>query len=181
MSNLGIKEIKIPSNLEVSLKENKLYLKSDYGNSTYNVNPSFKIDILKEKYIKFYPIKGVKLSRKLKSIWGTNYSLIKNKIIGLSQGYTIKLSLVGVGFRATVNNNKLSIKIGYSHDISYDIPKDVIIECPKQDKIIIFGIDKQKVNEVSSEIQALKKIDPYKGKGILIEDIKLRLKEGKKK
>lgn len=178
MSNLGIKEIKIPSNLTLNLKGDILYLESDFGKLNYTINPDFNLEIIDDKYLKFYP---KKISKDVKKKWGTYYSLLKNCIDGLSQGYTKILDLIGVGFKATLENNSLVLKLGYSHEVNYPIPSDVIIQCPKQDKIIIFGINKQRVNEIVSSIQSLKKIDPYKGKGILLEGTKLRLKEGKKK
>lgn len=185
MSNLGIKEITIPSNLKINIDKNILTLESDYGIINYEINPLFKIDIF-NKFIKIYPNKAYaennkKLPTNINCIWGTEYSLLKNKIIGLSRGYTKKLDLIGVGFRAIIEENKLILKLGYSHEVVYEIPEKVIIKCPKQDKIIIFGIDKKEVNDVASKIQLLKKLDFYKGKGILEENFKIRLKEGKKK
>ncbi len=179
MSNLGIKEIKLPSNLKITFNENLLKMESNFGKLIYKVNDKFTIDITKKNSIKFYP-KNI-TEKNISCLWGTQYSLLKNYINGLSQGYTKTLELIGVGFRTTLDNNNLIFKLGYSHEVIYKIPSDIVIKCPKQDKIIIFGINKQRVNEVVSKIQLLKKIDPYKGKGILLENTKLRLKEGKKK
>jgi large subunit ribosomal protein L6 len=179
MSNLGIKKIKIPSNLEIKINKNRLNLKSNFGQLTYLVNDKFTLEITEKNEINFYPKK--KTEENIKCLWGTQYSLLKNYINGLSRGYTKILQLIGVGFRTTLNGNTLVFKLGYSHEVTYEIPLNVVIKCPKQDKLIIFGVDKQKVNEVVAKIQLLKKIDPYKGKGILLENTKIRLKEGKKK
>ena len=168
MSNLGIKEIKVPSSLKLKLNKNILNIESNFGHLAYEIKNNFILELTDKNSIKFYPKE--KGSKNIKCIWGTQYSLLKNSINGLSKGYTKTLDL-----------NKLILKLGFSHEVIYNIPSNVVIKCPKQDKIIIFGINKQEVNEVVSKIQLLKKIDPYKGKGILLENTKLRLKEGKKK
>ena len=183
MSNLGTKEIKIPSNLNLVLKQNSLELEGEFGKMLYKIDRRFNFELTENKSLKIYPFRDdkKKLSKEINCLWGTQYSLLKNYIMGLSRGFTKKLELVGVGFRATILDNKLILKLGYSHEVSYQIPSDIIIQCPKQDKIVIFGLDKQKVNEVTSTIKLLKKVDPYKGKGILLENTNIKLKEGKKK
>jgi large subunit ribosomal protein L6 len=179
MSNLGIKEIKIPFNIKVTIKNNLLHMKSDFGCLIYVIKSNFILEITKKKTIVLFPI--TKYFKNTSCNWGTQYSLLKNNINGLSKGYTKTLKLIGVGFRVNLDNNKLTFKLGYSHKINYIIPFDIIIKCPKQDEIIIFGLDKQKVNEIIKKIQLLKKIDVYKGKGIILENTKIKLKEGKKK
>jgi large subunit ribosomal protein L6 len=178
MSNLGIKEIKIPSNINIKVNKNLLLIESSFGFLNYQIKDNFIIKITEKKTIKFFPQEKEKDKN---CIWGTQYSLLKSTIKGLSKGYTKILKLIGVGFRSNLNNNELILKLGYSHKVNYKIPSDIIIKCPKQDKIIIFGINKQRVNEIIAKIQLLKKLNPYKGKGILLENTKLRLKEGKKK
>ena len=138
MSNLGIKEIKVPSNLKLTLSKNLLNIESDFGQLTYEINDKFILEITEKKSIKFYPKE--KINKDIKCLWGSLYSQLKNSINGLSRGYTKTLELVGVGFRTNLDNNKLILKLGYSHEVIYTIPSDVVIKCPKQDKIIIFGI-----------------------------------------
>jgi len=179
MSNLGIKEIKIPSNLNLKLNKDSLKISSNFGELIYKVKDEFILELTDKNSIKIYP-KNKRL-KNIKCLWGSQYSLLKNNINGLSKGYTKTLDLIGVGFKCRLDNNQLILKLGYSHEVSYQISSDVVIKCPKQDKITIFGINKQRVNEVISKIVLLKRTDPYKGKGILLENTKLRLKEGKKK
>lgn len=183
MSNLGIKEIKVPSNLNLDKQQDTLIIKGDFGQVNYEIDSRFSLDLMENGSLKFYPKKNLVLSerKKIKALWGTQYSLLKNYIQGMSQGYKKTLELVGVGFRVSLIKNDLVLKLGYSHEVHFNIPSDIVIQCPSPDKIVIFGICKQKVNEVVSLIQSLKKIDLYKGKGILLENTKLRLKEGKKK
>lgn len=179
MSNLGLREIKIPSNLKIKLNENLLSLESNFGQLNYTIKDKFVLEITKKNFIKFYPKDN--LERDINILWGTEYSLLKNYIDGISKGYTKVLDLIGVGFKTLLDKNFLIFKLGYSHKVIYKIPSNILIKCPKQNKIIIFGINKQEVNEAVAKIQLLKKIDPYKGKGILLENTKLKLKEGKKK
>jgi large subunit ribosomal protein L6 len=176
MSNLGIKEIKVPSNIELKINKNFLEMKGRFGCLNYEIKDDISLRITDRKTIKFFGKEKHK-----NSILGTQYSLLKSCIKGLSKGYTKVLKLVGVGFRGSLSHSQLILKLGYSHEVKYKIPFDIIIKCPKQNKIIIFGINKQKVNEIIANIQLLKKLNPYKGKGILLENTELKLKEGKKK
>lgn len=112
------------------------------------------------------------------------YLSIINKLIwGLYKGFGIKLNLIGIGYKVSVENNQLILKLGYSHDIIYDIPKDITISIvPKQKNltILIFGNNHQKVKQVAAEIRGLKSPEPYKGKGIRYFDEVVKLKQGKK-
>ena len=119
MSNLGIKEIKLPSNLKIKLNENLLTLESNFGQLTYKVNDKFILEITEKNAIKFYPKN--KIEKNISCLWGTQYSLLKNYINGLSRGYTKTLELIGVGFRTTLDNNNLIFKLGFSHEIIYKI------------------------------------------------------------
>jgi large subunit ribosomal protein L6 len=105
-------------------------------------------------------------------------ALIRNMIKGVTEGYTVVLEVVGLGYRAAVKGNNLELNLGYSHPIIYPIPSDVKIEV-KENKIYVSGIDKQRVGQVAAEIRAFRKPDAYKGKGIRYEGEQLRLKAGK--
>ncbi len=102
-------------------------------------------------------------------------------VIGVSRGFSKKLELVGVGYRAIKNNNELILKLGYSHDVIYSIPKNLSIECIKPTLISVNGINKQEVNQVAANIRSFRKPDAYKGKGIRYYGELIKLKEGKKK
>lgn len=180
MSNLGIKRIKIPTNTKIIANKEVLTISSEFGKINHKIDPLFMIKIIEGKYLFFLP-KSKNITKNLKILWGTQYSLLKNKIIGISQGYSVTLNLVGVGFKANIIEDHLVLKLGYSHDVKYKIPSTVIIELIKSDQIRIFGLIKKDVYQTVFEIQSLKKVDPYKGKGILLENQKLYLKEGKKK
>jgi large subunit ribosomal protein L6 len=178
MSNLGTKKLKIPSNIKLKINKNLLSIKSKFGCLNYKIEDNFILKITAKKTIDFFPKKE---NKDINRIWGTQCSLLNSCIKGLSRGYTKTLKLVGVGFRSNLKDNQLILKLGYSHEVKYKIPSDIIIDCPKQNRIVIFGVNKQRVNEIIANIQLLKKINPYKGKGILLENTILKLKEGKKK
>ena len=110
-----------------------------------------------------------------------NRSLLNNAVIGVNQGYEKTLQMTGVGYRAAIKNNSLNLQLGYSHDINYEIPKNVKIVVEKQTTIKINGSDKQQVGMVASEIKSFRPSEPYKGKGIKEKNEYVRRKEGKKK
>ena len=188
MSILGSKKLKIPSNVEIELNENTIVLSSRLGKLIHNVHSEFCINLTKDELLnksslKLSPKKThtKNLTKQIKTLWGTEYSNIKNSIEGISKGYSLSLNLKGVGFKANISKNSLNLKLGYSHEVTFLIPENIIIQCPKPDKLFIFGIDKKHVHTVVSDIQRLKDKDVYKGKGILLENERIILKEGKKK
>jgi large subunit ribosomal protein L6 len=107
--------------------------------------------------------------------------VINNLVLGVSEGFTRKLEINGVGYRAQVQGKSLNLQLGFSHDVSYPIPEGIEIKCPDQTHIEIFGANKQKVGQVAAEIRAYRPPEPYKGKGIKYEDEYILRKEGKKK
>ena len=114
-------------------------------------------------------------------MWGTTRSVINSALIGVSTGYERILELTGVGFRANLKGDILNLQIGYSHDVSYDIPKGIKLTVEKSTVIKVMGIDKELVGKVVSEIKSLKPVEPYKGKGIKERGQYVLRKEGKKK
>ena len=114
-------------------------------------------------------------------MWGSTRSIVNSAVIGVSVGFEKILELTGVGYRAMLKGNTLNLQLGFSHDISYEIPKNVKLSVEKNTIIKINGIDKELVGKVSSEIKMLKPIEPYKGKGIKEKGQYVLRKEGKKK
>ena len=138
----------------------------------------FNLDIKDGKEIS---IKPKKIDQNTKRLWGMNRSLINNAVLGLSTGYEKTLELVGVGYRASIKDNQLNLQLGYSHDINFVIPEGIKITVEKQTTLKISGPDKQLVGVVTSKIKTLRKIEPYKGKGIREKGQYVLKKEGKKK
>ena len=126
-------------------------------------------------------IKPKKIDQETKRLWGMNRSLINNAVIGSSAGYEKILELIGVGYRAALKGNQLNLQLGYSHDINFDIPEGIKIAVEKQTTLKITGADKQQVGAVASKLKTLRKIEPYKGKGVREKGQYVLKKEGKKK
>ena len=179
MSKIGKINITIPDKVKVALAGNILNIEGPLGKKSLNIDLDlFNLDIKDGKQIS---IKPKKLDQNIKRLWGMNRSLINNAVIGSSKGYEKTLELVGVGYRAMVKGNTLNLQLGYSHDINFEIPDGIKISVEKQTTLKIVGYDKQQVGEVVSKIKTLRKIEPYKGKGIREKGQYVLKKEGKKK
>jgi large subunit ribosomal protein L6 len=179
MSKIGKMNISIPEKVKVALAGNILNIEGPLGKKTMNIDLDiFNLDINDGKEIS---IKPKKIDQNTKRLWGMNRSLINNAVIGSSAGYEKILELVGVGYRASLKENKLNLQLGYSHDINFEIPDGIKITVEKQTTLKITGTDKQQVGAVASKIKTFRKIEPYKGKGIREKGQFVLRKEGKKK
>ena len=179
MSKIGKISISIPEKVKVALAGNILNIEGPSGKKTLNIDLDiFNLDIKDGKEIS---IKPKKIDQNTKRLWGMNRSLINNAVIGSNSGYEKILELVGVGYRASIKGNQLNLQLGYSHDINFDIPEGIKIAVEKQTTLIITGSDKQLVGEVASKLNILRKIEPYKGKGVREKGQYVLKKEGKKK
>jgi large subunit ribosomal protein L6 len=114
-------------------------------------------------------------------MWGTTRNLVRNMVLGVSQGFRKNLEINGVGYRAAVQGKSLQLQLGYSHDVNFPIPDDVAIKCEKPTLIAITGRDKQRVGQIAAEIRGYRGPEPYKGKGVKYDTETIRRKEGKKK
>ena len=179
MSKIGKINISIPEKVKVVLAGNILNIEGPLGKKSIDIDLElFNLDIKEGKEISILP---KKIDQYTKRLWGMNRSLINNAVIGSSKGYEKTLELVGVGYRASLKGNVLNLQLGYSHDINFDIPEGIKIIVEKQTTLKISGIDKQQVGAVTSKIKTLRKIEPYKGKGIREKGQYVLKKEGKKK
>ena len=179
MSKIGKISISIPDKVKVALAGNMLNIEGPLGKKSINIDLDlFNLDIQDGKEISLKP---KKLDQDIKRLWGMNRSLINNAVIGSSKGYEKTLELVGVGYRAALKGNQLNLQLGYSHDINFDIPENIKITVEKQTTLKISGSDKQLVGSIASKIKTLRKIEPYKGKGIREKGQYVLKKEGKKK
>ena len=179
MSKIGKINIAIPEKVKVVLAGNILNIEGPLGKKSLDIDlDMFNLDIKDGKEIS---IKPKIVDQNTKRLWGMNRSLINNAVIGSSTGYEKILELVGVGYRAVLKENQLNLQLGYSHDINFDIPEGIKITVEKQTTLKITGSDKQLVGVVVSKIKTLRKIEPYKGKGIREKGQYVLKKEGKKK
>lgn len=175
MSRIGKLPIHIPEGVEIQINENTITAVGTLGSLSLKYHSS--IQILKEEDTLQFQLKNLDY----KSYWGTYRTLVNQMIIGVSQGFVINLELIGVGYKAHIEENQLILKVGFSHDIIHKIPEGIKIICQKPTFISIYGINKQKVHQEASIIRSYKKPEPYKGKGIIYENEIIIKKEGKKK
>jgi len=179
MSKIGKISISIPEKVKVALAGSILNIEGPLGKKSINIDlETFNLDIKDGKEIS---IKPKKVDQDTKRLWGMKRSLINNAVIGSSKGYEKTLELVGVGYRAALKGSQLNLQLGYSHDINFDIPENIKVVVEKQTTLKISGADKQLVGSVVSKIKSLRKIEPYKGKGIREKGQYILKKEGKKK
>tara|TARA_A100001011_G_C13728262_1_gene602431 strand:- start:15 stop:554 length:540 start_codon:yes stop_codon:yes gene_type:complete len=179
MSKIGKININIPEKVKVAIAGNVLNIEGPLGKKSLNIDlEMFNLDIKEGKEISIKPKKNDQNSKRL---WGMNRSIINNAVIGSVKGYEKTLELVGVGYRASLKGNILNLQLGYSHDINFNIPEGIKIMVDKQTTLKISGLDKQLVGSVASKIKTLRKIEPYKGKGIREKGQYILKKEGKKK
>ena len=179
MSKIGKINIAIPEKVKVVLAGNIINIEGPLGKKSINIDlEMFNLNIREGKEIS---IKPKEINKNSKRLWGMNRSLINNAVIGSSAGYEKTLELVGVGYRAALKGNQLNLQLGYSHDINFDIPEGIKILVEKQTTLKITGSDKELVGSVVSKIKTLRKIEPYKGKGIREKGQYVLKKEGKKK
>ena len=175
MSRKGNKLLTIPSGVNVNVSSDKIQIKGPKG--TINVSCPSCIEVKVEN-------NNVKVSRKddekqSRQFHGTINSLIHNAILGVSEGYTKKLNIVGVGYKAQVSGNKFKWNIGFSHPVEFIIPEGVKVTCPTPTQVEITGYDKIVVGEFAANIRAVRKPEPYNGKGIMYEGEHIIRKVGK--
>ena len=179
MSKIGKINIPIPDKVKVLLSGNIVNIEGPLGKQAIKLDlEMFELNINEGKDVS---IKPKKLDDTSKRLWGMNRSLINNAIIGASSGYEKILELTGVGFRAALKGNVLSMQLGFSHDVNYDIPEGIKIAVDKQTILKINGSNKQQVGMVASQIKSIRPPEPYKGKGIKEKGQYILRKEGKKK
>ena len=177
MSRVAKSPVAIPAGVEIKRDGQVLIIKGPKGQLELVVHNNVEV-AQEENVLTFAPRDGAKHSRALA---GTSRALINNMVTGVTAGFQKKLQLVGVGYRAAAKGNALTLNLGFSHPVEYDLPKGVTCETPTQTEILVSGIDKQLVGQVAAEIREFRRPEPYKGKGVRYADERVRRKEAKKK
>ena len=176
MSRIGNKTITIPAGCEVNVASgNEVTVKGPKGTLTRQFSSLITISVEDGKV----NCSRANEEKHTKQLHGTTRALINNMIIGVTQGFTKELEIIGIGYKAAMSGNKLVLNLGYSHDIQYEIEEGIKCEVPNPNSIIISGVDKQRVGEVAAVIRSYRKPEPYKGKGIRYKGEFVRHKEGK--
>ena len=175
MSRIGNMPITIPAGIEVKQDGQTITVKGKDATLSLNVHPSIIVEV-KDNVI---TVKRPNDEKQVKALHGLTRSLINNMVIGVSEGYSKTLELVGVGYRASLKGDKLEMTLGYSHPVDVQAIEGIKFECPDATTIIISGVDKQLVGQTAAEIRSLRAPEPYKGKGIRYQGEHIRRKEGK--
>lgn len=175
MSRIGKKPITIPEAVKVEVKEGSVRIEGPKGKLELSFSPRITLET-KDNQLLFKRATDTKMD---KSLHGLYRALVFNMIKGVTDGYTKELEIIGVGFKAAVQGNKLNLQLSFSHPVNYSIPEGIKIETPKPTQIVVTGIDKQLVGKVSTEIRAVFPPEPYKGKGIRFKGEYVKKKVGK--
>jgi large subunit ribosomal protein L6 len=177
MSRVAKAPVAIPAGVEVKLNGQEITVKGAKGELTRVLNDAVVI-AQEENNLTFGPKEGVV------NAWaqaGTARALVNNMVVGVTEGFTKKLTLKGVGYRAAVKGNAVALTLGFSHPVEHELPAGIKAECPSQTEIILTGCDKQVIGQVAADIRSYRAPEPYKGKGIRYADENVRSKEAKKK
>jgi large subunit ribosomal protein L6 len=181
MSKIGKKNILVPKDASVKTENGVITISGPKGSKILTVNDKiFSTTVNEKNEFNIKPL-AKDLDTKTSVMWGTYRSLINNAILGVSIGHQKILDITGVGYRANLKGDVLNLQLGFSHDINFNIPKEVKITVEKMTIITITGVDKELVSKVASDIKTLKSVEPYKGKGIKERGQYILRKEGKKK
>jgi len=177
MSRIANAPIEIPAGVEVSLNDADVSIKGSKGTLIRNIHTDVEVA---QQGSELTTVARSK-SKQAVALAGTTRALLNNMVIGVSQGFEKKLTLVGVGYRAKAQGSKLDLTLGFSHPVQYEAPEGVKIETPSQTEVVISGADKQVVGQVAADIRAYRPPEPYKGKGVRYSDEHVARKEAKKK
>lgn len=175
MSRIGKKPVEIPKGVNVTLNGQNVKVKGPKGELEFDVHSNIKISVEQNQIL----LTRNNDEKENRALHGLSRALLQNIIIGVTEGYSKTLDLVGVGYRVELKGKNLLVNIGYSHPIYFIPPDGITIQTPTQTQIIVSGIDKQLVGLVASKIRAIRKPEPYKGKGIKYSNEFIRRKAGK--
>jgi large subunit ribosomal protein L6 len=175
MSRIGNAPITVTSGVEVKVTGNTVQVKGPKGTLNQVVDPTISVSVDDG----IVTVARANDERSTKALHGLYRSLISNMVLGVSEGYTKELTAVGVGYRATLKGNNIELLVGFSHPVNIEAPDGITFEVPEPTKIIVTGIDKQKVGQVAANIRSVRPPEPYKGKGIRYKDEHVRRKAGK--
>jgi large subunit ribosomal protein L6 len=177
MSRVGKMPVAVPTGVDVAIKEDQISVKGAGGTLLLASNPLVKVSNEGGKLT----FVAANESREANAMSGTMRQLVNNMVTGVTKGFEKRLSLVGVGYRAAVQGNKLNLSVGYSHPVNIEMPAGIKFETPAPTEIVVKGADRQRVGQLAAEIRAVRPPEPYKGKGIRYANEKIVIKETKKK
>ena len=177
MSRIGKKAVAVPSGVTVTIDGQTVTVKGPKGQLAWTVADEIEVRQEGQELV----LSKRNEATRAQAMWGLSRTLVNNMVVGVTQGYEQSLELVGVGYRAAMKGQALSMQLGFSHEVDIPAPEGVTFATPKQTEVKISGIDKQLVGETAARIRRIRPPEPYKGKGVRYAGEKVRRKEGKKK
>jgi large subunit ribosomal protein L6 len=177
MSRIGKHPVPVPSGVTVAVEGPVVRAKGKLGSLEARLTDDVIIAVEDGRVVVTPRGEG----KRARMMWGTARTRINNLMVGVEKGFSRKLEINGVGYRAQVQGRTLVLQLGYSHDIRFELPDGIKVECPDPTHMIVSGADKQQVGQVAAEIRAFRAVEPYKGKGIKYDNEIVMRKEGKKK
>lgn len=175
MSRVGKLPIPIPKGVTVENKQGEITVKGPKGVLNRTIHPMVVLNI-EQEVIKVSPVDE---SREARALWGLTRTLVNNMVVGVTQGFTKGLEIVGVGYRVELKGQQLVFNLGYSHPVEFDLPKGISASVDKQNKVTLEGIDKELLGQTAATVRSFRKPEPYKGKGIRYAGEVVRRKVGK--
>ena len=177
MSRIGNKPVEVPGGVKVSIADGTVTVEGPLGRLDFSHRP--EVSVSYDEEAKSVVVKRANDERASRAFHGLTRALLQNMMVGVTQGYEKKLELQGVGYIAAIQNNELQLRVGLANELHKPIPEGLDVTCPDQQHVHVKGIDKQKVGQFAAEVRALRKAEPYKGKGIRYEGEAVRRKQGK--
>jgi large subunit ribosomal protein L6 len=181
MSRVGKNPVQIPQGVETQINGQALKVKGKLGELSMNIHDDVVIAQEEIDGAKVLTLKPKNKTPMAQRIWPTMRVLVKNMMVGVTEGYTRKMEIKGVGYRANLQGSDLVLQLGYSHEIRYKVPEGIKVAVQDQTALTVTGLDKQRVGQVAADIRGYRPPEPYKGKGIRYTDEYVLRKEGKKK
>ena len=176
MSRIGTQPIAIPSGVQVTTEDNLITVEGPLGKLSFNHRPEVRVSIDAERGI---VVERDGDEKQIRAFHGLTRALVQNMVVGVTKGYEKKLEIVGVGYLAAVQGQSLQLRVGFANEVQKTIPQGLDVSCPDQTHIVVKGCDKQMVGQFAAEVRAVRKPEPYKGKGIRYVDEYVRRKAGK--
>lgn len=177
MSRVGKNPVPLPDGVELRVEDDRIVVKGKLGELSSPVTDQVRTSLEDGRFW----VKPANDSQRARALWGTTRAVVQNMVTGVSEGFTRRLEIVGVGYRAQVQGDTLTMQLGFSHDVTYRIPEGVTVRCERPTSISVSGADKQQVGQVAAKIRGFRPPEPYKGKGIRYAGEQIVRKEGKKK
>jgi large subunit ribosomal protein L6 len=177
MSRIAKQPVEFSKDVSITLQGRSLTVKGPKGTLAMNISPEVTVE-QDDASVRVAPRSRSKFATAMS---GTTRSLINNMVIGVTNGFEKKLELVGVGYRAQAQGNKINLSLGFSHPVVYDVPEGITVETPATNEIVVKGIDRQAVGQVAAELRRYRPPEPYKGKGVRYAKERIVMKEAKKK